>query len=328
MKPMTALQFTEPQKAQFIEIEKREPAVGEAGIKMLATSLCNHSELRSYYGGEKTGYGSSYPMQIGEPGHEGIGIIEKTGKSVTEFNEGDFVVMTGHGGEPTHRSYIIREAKDIAKIIPGKRNPKYASILEMFGCAYHCIKVGWNEYGGYDNKKVAVIGAGAIGLCAIQILKLWPLMEIVVFDISDEKLNLAKKCGAGGLVKIQSGESMENTVKNSGKFDIVIECSGSKGGQDLSYALMPKTIVNVSYYPKPLSINQADWFNSNTTIYNPGFLNSEELRAVASLYNRELIDPEILISKEIKPDAESYLNTIIEIEKGKIVKAIIDWELL
>jgi threonine dehydrogenase-like Zn-dependent dehydrogenase len=187
MKSLKALQFIEPQKAEFIEIEKRQPLTGQVGIKMLATSLCNHSELRSYYGGEKTGYGSDYAMQIGEPGHEGIGMVIESGENVNEFIEGDLVVMTGHGGEPVHRSYIIREAKDIAKILPGKRNPKYASILEMFGCAYHCIRVGWNDLAGYDNKRVAVIGAGAIGLCAIQILRLWPIKEMVVFDISEEK---------------------------------------------------------------------------------------------------------------------------------------------
>jgi threonine dehydrogenase-like Zn-dependent dehydrogenase len=326
MKTNKALQFLEPQKAALIEIEKREPADNEVGIKMLATSLCNHSELRSYYGGEKTGYGVCYPMQTGEPGHEGIGIIDKVGKSVTEFIEGDYVVMTGHGGEPVHRSYIIREAKDIAKILPGQRNSKYASILEMYGCAYHCIKVGWNESGAYDNKRVALIGAGAIGLCGVQILKLWPLKELIVFDISDEKLQLAKKSGADSLIKLLPDAG--NELKNYGKFDIVIECSGSRGGQELANTLMPKTLINVSYYSKPLSVNQSLWFNANTTIYNPGFLNSEELRSMAVLYNRGLIDPEILISKVIKPDADIYLNTIKEIEKGKIVKAIIDWELL
>jgi alcohol dehydrogenase, propanol-preferring len=328
MQLLKAIQFIKPAAAQFAEIEKKHPSPYKVGIKMLATSLCNHSELRSFYGGEKKGYGSNYPMLPGEPGHEGVGIIIEKGTNIREFNEGDIVVMTGHGGDPTHRSFIIREAKDVSKIIPGNRNPKFASILEMYGCAYHCIKEGWKEFNAYDNKRVAVIGLGAIGLCATQILRFWPLQTIVAFDINDDKLRLAKTSGADETINISGNENAELIANGIERFDIVIECSGSKGGQDLAYALKPKSLINVSYYPKDLTVNQADWFNSNTTIYNPGFLNSDELRAVAAMYNRGLLDPEILISKQINPDISKYLKTIKEIESGKIVKAIIDWEMI
>jgi threonine dehydrogenase-like Zn-dependent dehydrogenase len=324
MQLLKAIQFIEQKNAKLIDIEIKKPDKNQVAVKMLATSLCNHSELRAYYGGEKTGYGSNYPMLPGEPGHEGVGVIVEKGSGVTEFNVGDVVVMTGHGGEPVHRSFIIRETKDIAKIIPGKRDPKFACILEMYGCAYHCIKEGWKEINAYDNKRVAVIGLGAIGLCAAQILRFWPLKSITAFDINEEKLKLAKMSGADKVINISGKENSITTGMEI--FDIVIECSGSKGGQDLAYSLKPKAIINVSYYPKPLTVNQADWFISNTTIYNPGFLNSEELRAIASLYNRGLLNPEILISKQIKPDMGEYLETIKEIESGKIVKAIIDWE--
>jgi threonine dehydrogenase-like Zn-dependent dehydrogenase len=326
MNTIKALQFVEPQKVRMIEIEKTEPQKNQVAIKLLATSLCNHSELRSYYGGSVSGYGSNYPMLIGEPGHEGVGIIVKKGENVNEFEEGDIVVMTGHGGEPTHRSYLIREAKDVALVTPQGREPKNASILEMYGCAYHCIRKGWSEISGYDDKSVAVIGSGAIGLCAIQILKCWPIKKLFAFDIQEDKLDLAKKSGADVTIKLPKDDGFEKNMIDLPKFDIVVECSGSRNGQLFAYSLRPMAIINVSYYPKPIMINQADWFNSNTTIYNPGFLSSIELRAMAALYNRRLIDPEILISKMIKPDPEEYLNTIKEIEDGKIVKALIDWE--
>ena len=73
-------------------------------------------------------------------------------------------------------------------------------------------------------------------------------------------------------------------------------------------------------------MSQARWFGRGTTIYNPGVLASSELRAVADLYNRRLIDPGPMVSCRIAPDPEEYLYAIRAIERGEIVKALIDWD--
>ena len=58
----------------------------------------------------------------------------------------------------------------------------------------------------------------------------------------------------------------------------------------------------------------------------PGILTSEELGAVANLYNRELIDPEAMITRRIEPMAEAYVAAIDEISGGGIVKTLIEWD--
>ncbi|MCD6365458.1 MAG: hypothetical protein J7M14_06240 [Planctomycetes bacterium] len=50
------------------------------------------------------------------------------------------------------------------------------------------------------------------------------------------------------------------------------------------------------------------------------------MKAVANLYNRRLIDPEPMISARIAADPVTYLETIRTIERGEVVKALIDWE--
>ncbi|MCD6365457.1 MAG: alcohol dehydrogenase catalytic domain-containing protein [Planctomycetes bacterium] len=221
-----AMQFVQPRQAQMVEVDLASPGPGQVAVRMLASSLCNHPELRSFYGGQPGGYGSSYPMAPGEPGHEGVGEVTDVGEGVTELAVGDIVVMTGHGGEATHRSHLLRKAETLARIQPDGRDAKAASILEMFGCAYHCIRAGWKEPGGYDNARVAVIGAGAIGLCSVQILRLWPAREVNVLDVYASKLELAAHLGATATVPVPPGAEPQKLGAELGVFDIVVKCSG------------------------------------------------------------------------------------------------------
>jgi threonine dehydrogenase-like Zn-dependent dehydrogenase len=321
-----ALQFVEPGKVRLIETEFRPPGPGELAVRMLASSTCNHSELRSFHGGTPAGYGSRYPMAPGEPGHEGVGEVTAVGDDATDFGVGDIVAMTGMGGEPTHRSGVLRLADTVARIHPRGRDPKAASILEMFGCAYHCIRVGWERRGGYDNARVAVIGAGAIGLCSLQILRYWPAQSVVALDVDGTKLELASRLGAVETTLVTRGTEPEELARKLGRFDVVVECTGQVSGHLLANALRPRVIINVSYCPEPYPVHQGRWFASNTTVYNPGVLSSDELRAVANLYNRGLIDPDAMISRRIPPNPEAYLDVIRATERGEIVKAVVDWE--
>lgn len=321
-----ALQFVAPGQVQLIDVEIAPPAPDQLALRMLATSLCNYSELRSFRGGEVSGYGSHYPMLPGEPGHEGVGEIIAIGENVEGFAPGELVAVTGWGGEPAHCSHLLRRASAVAKIHPHERDPKPASILEMFGCAYHCLRVGWSQPAGYDNSNVAVIGAGAIGLCSLQLLRFWPLTSISVFDTNPAKLKLAQRLGADQIIVVPRDEQVETFARKLGRFEVVAECSGHVSGQKLAHALRPPVLINVSYCPLPFPVNQAEWFEATTTIYNPGIVTDGELRAVANLYNRRLLDPDSMISRRISPDPTSYLETIAAIGRGEIVKALIDWE--
>ncbi|HBN86525.1 MAG TPA: hypothetical protein DDZ89_22130 [Clostridiales bacterium] len=324
---VTAIQFESVLKPTIVELKKKALLPHQVGIKTIASSLCNHSEMRSFFGSEEPGYGYQYPMEPGQPGHEAVGIIEDIGAAVSTCKPGDLVVVTGHGGDECHRSYIIKDASCVARITPFDRDPLHASILEMFGCAYHCVKAQLLG-GDYDNKKVAVIGLGAIGLCTIQLLRMFPTSDITAFDLSLDKIKLAKDFGADQTFLINPERNYDELFKHIGLFDVVIECSGHKSGHALAYALCGKTLIFTSYCKDPVPVRQSMWFNRNTTIYNPGILTIEDLKAVAALYNKKMIDPSPLITKVITPNVDAYTQTIYEIKMGEIIKALMDWRQL
>jgi len=320
-----AVQFVEPRRVEIVEFEPSAPGPGQVAVRMLASSLCNHPELQSYRGGQPAGYGSHYPMALGEPGHEGIGAVADVGEGVA-LQAGDLVAMTGHGGDPTHRSVVIKDADTLAVIRPDGRDPAAASILEMFGCAYHCVRAGWTQPPGFDDARVAVIGVGAIGLCCVQILRLWPVRELLALDVRSDKLELATRLGATRTLQVPEEAEPEALAEELGTFDLVVECSGHRSGHLLANALAERAIINVSFCAQPYRVKQARWFARGTTVYNPGILSSDELRAVAALYNRRLIDPEPMVSRRIAPDPEQYVDSIRAIERGEVIKALIQWD--
>ncbi len=317
MKIVKTLQYTVPEKPIFTDVKMGGPDEKQVGIEIITSSLCNTSELRSFKGGYETGYGVNYPMQVGEPGHEAVGRIVALGTGASGFSMGNYVVMTGHGGEPCHREYVNRCCKDIAVVFPKKRDISEAAILEMYGCAYHCAMTPLSAK-DYKGKRVLVLGMGSMGLCTVQILNNFNLSELVAADLSKSRLKIAEKSGADKAVH-------PSEISKSDKFDIIIECSGSVPGQEMACALAPEVLIFSSYNTKGITINQNLWFDAHTTIYNPGIVTSENFKKVADLYNKELIYPSLLIGKRIKPDKNAYLEAIDEIKAGNVVKVLMDW---
>ena len=90
--------------------------------------------------------------------------------------------------------------------------------------------------------------------------------------------------------------------------------------------LSSQALIFSSYNTKGITIRQNLWFDSHTTIYNPGIVTSENFKKAADLYNIEMIDPSLLISKRIKPDKNEYLEAISEIKAGKLVKVLMEWK--
>ena len=312
-----ALVYENPGNPVFKNIKTEKPKEGCVGIDIISSSLCNTSELRSFQGGYKTGYGVSYPMRAGEPGHEAVGMISFIGPGVSDFTIGEIVVITGHGGEPCHRSYVNRNCNDIAKINPDGRDVGEAAVMEMYGCAYHCAMTPLCAR-DYEGKKILVLGMGSMGLCTVQILSNIATGMIVAADLSEERLKTALKSGADRAVRPEM-------IEPGDKFDIIVECSGSIPGQELACSLSPGTLVFSSYNTKGITIRQNLWFDAHTTIYNPGIVTSENFKKAVGLYNKKMLDPSDLVQKRIKPDRNEYLETIEEIKSGKIIKAIMEW---
>ena len=129
------------------------------------------------------------------------------------------------------------------------------AFFEPATVALHGIKCA--EYTG--GKDVAVLGGGTIGLFTMQWAKIFGAKSVTVFDISDSRLELAKKLGADHTVNT----SNEKTVQS--KYGFVFETAGQPQTTKLAFELA-RNKASVCYIGTPhdnVTFTPREWENVN-----------------------------------------------------------------
>lgn len=216
--------------AEIIEKELRSIKANEAKLEMEYCGVC-HTDLHVAAGD----YGNKAGTVLG---HEGIGIVTEIGKSVTSLKIGDRVSVAwffegcGHceycesGNETFCRQVknagysvdggMAEEAivtADYAVKVPEGLDPIQASSITCAGVTtYKAIKVSNIKPGQW----LVVYGAGGLGNLAIQYAKNVFNAKVIAVDVSQRKLDLAKKIGADVVINSGNADSVEEIKKVTG----------------------------------------------------------------------------------------------------------------
>ncbi|MCK8617983.1 alcohol dehydrogenase AdhP [Fructobacillus sp. M158] len=200
--------------ADIVEKQLRPIRSNEALLDMEYCGVC-HTDLHVAAGdyGDKTGT---------VLGHEGIGIVKEIGEEVTSIKIGDRVSVAWFFEGCGHCEYCVsgnetfcREVKnagytvdggmaeqaivtaDYAVKVPAEIDPIEASSITCAGVTtYKAIKVSGVQPGQWQ----VIFGAGGLGNLAIQYAKNVFNAKVIVVDINQEKLDLAKKMGADAVI--------------------------------------------------------------------------------------------------------------------------------
>ena len=208
-------------------------------FKTMASGICG-SDLMEWYRIKKA------PLVLG---HEVAGIVEKKGKNVTDFAEGEKVFVTHHvpcnsckycnNGNDTacdtlrktnfypggFSEYIRIPAINIQKgMIPLPSDVTYeeATFIEPLGCVVR----GQKRANITEKDSVAVIGCGPAGILHIKLAKAFGVKNIIATDINDFRLDMAK---ANGAIPVKATEDIPSRIKsilNGELADKVIVCTG------------------------------------------------------------------------------------------------------
>ena len=223
-----------------------EPTVGinDVKIKIKKTAICG-TDLHIYKWDEWSQKTINTPMIIG---HEYVGVISEMGDGVKHLEIGDRVTGEGHiacghcrncrrgklhvcentigvgvDRDGAFAEYLVIPADNVIKL-DERISDEMAAIMDPFGNATHTA-LSFPVLG----EDVLITGAGLIGSMATAICRFAGARNIVVSDISDYRLELAKKMGATMTINPAKGETIEgaiDTLKMHG-FDIGLEMSGS-----------------------------------------------------------------------------------------------------
>jgi threonine 3-dehydrogenase len=224
----------------------QKPAIGhnDVLIKVRRTAICG-TDIHIYRWDDWAKKTIPVPMVVG---HEFSGEIVETGVEVRGYEVGDRVSAEGHitcgvcrncraGRRHLCRSaigigvnrpgafaeFIAVPAFNIFKL-PDEISDDKAAILDPFGNATHTA-LSFDLVG----EDVLITGAGPIGIMAVAIARFAGARHIVITDINEYRLDLARKMGASVALNVSDG-SLDQVISDLGMkegFDVGMEMSGN-----------------------------------------------------------------------------------------------------
>lgn len=242
---MKALVKAKPEKGLWLQdVPKPEIEDNEVLIRINKTAICG-TDIHIYQWDEWSQKTIPVPMHVG---HEFAGVIEETGRLVKDFKKGQRVSGEGHvvcghcrncragmrhlcintRGIGVNRpgcfaEYLAMPSENVF-VLPDSVSDDEAAILDPYGNAVHTALS--YEMVGED---VLITGAGPIGIMAAAVCKHVGARHVVLTDISDYRLELARRMNAARVVDSRK-EKLPEVMRELGMsegFDLGLEMSGS-----------------------------------------------------------------------------------------------------
>ncbi len=274
MKTMKAAQLKKiGEPLEVVELPIPEPGPGEILVRVRAAGICS-SDLHYQDGRSKV---SKLPITLG---HEVSGEVVLTGEGVDNLKINDRVClfylltcgncmmcstdrdnycsqakMLGKNIDGGFAEYLIAPARN-AFVFPESIPFAHAALIsDAVGTPFHALRKSALKVG----ETVLIIGIGGLGIHAVQIASIMGAGQIVAMDLSEEKLELAKKVGATAVINPQK-DNVEETIKEltSGcGVDVAVELIGLTGTirQALNSTGLGGRTVIVGICPEEISLS-------------------------------------------------------------------------
>lgn len=244
----TTAVLTEPKNFEFEETELKQPESNEILVKLEGCGICA-SNIPVWEGREWF----SYPLEPGNPGHEGWGIVQETGSKVKDIKQGDRVSVLNDQAYATH---VVCGASDAVKI-PGTLND-VPFPGEPLGCAMNIF----DRSDIHKDQVVVILGIGFLGATLIQLAK-EKNAHVIAVSRRNSSLKLANKSGADATFSWEEKDKLHQYINDLGKgCQRVIECVGKQRSLDLATDIIGERgmLVIAGYHQEDMRhINMQIW---------------------------------------------------------------------
>ena len=200
---------------------------------------------------------------------------------------------------------------------------RYGAIVEPLAVGYHAVKLA----GPLSNKTVIIIGAGAIGLMLLKWINEENPAHVVMSDVNESRLAIARKMGAETINPLQQ-ESTKRLKELIGPFgaDITLEAVGGSAtvGQSISFLKNGGTTVWVGNAAKTVEIPMQEVVTRELTIQGSHVYTYQEFAQIARRLPAS--DPELeqLISKVCSlEEAPVYFEKMLH-NPENLVKVVVE----
>lgn len=328
--------------------EKEKPTLlksTDAIVRVVKTTICG-TDLGIYKG-------KNLYMKDGITlGHEGIGIIEEIGDSVSQFKVGDKVLIScitscgscsycktqlyshckdggwilGHMIDGVQAEYVrIPYADNSLYKIPENISDDVAVMLSDILPTGHEIGVQYGEVKPGD--AIAIIGAGPVGMSALLTAQFYSPAIIIMVDMDDNRLELAKQLGATHTLKPTENikEEIAKIVGEDG-VDVAIEAVGIPATWDVCQKIVKAggNIANVGVHGQKVDFDIQDLWIKNLTI-TTGLVNTNTTPMLMKAVSTNKLPVDKLITHHYSlGEIEKAYDVFLNASKEKAMKIIIN----
>ncbi len=263
-------------------------APSDAIVKITKTTICG-TDLHILKGDVPT----CLPGTV--LGHEGVGIIEEVGGAVSSFKKGDHALIScitacgkcdackrgmyshcttggwtlGHTADGTQAEYVrIQHADTSLHHIPaGMDEDALVMLSDILPTGFECGVLNGKVQPG---STVAIVGAGPVGLAALLTARFYSPAEIIVVDLDDNRLAVARTFGATAGVNSGSGDAVEKVMALTGGrgVDVAIEAVGIPATFGICEGIVAAggTIANVGVHGTKVDLHLERLWAHNITL--------------------------------------------------------------
>ena len=263
-------------------------APGDVIVRIIKTTICG-TDLHILRGDVAT---CVAPRILG---HEGVGEIDSVGAGVTSFKQGDHVLIScitscgkceycrrgmyshcttggwilGNQIDGTQAEFVrIPHAETSLYPIPkGADEEAMVMLSDILPTGFECGVLNGKVAPG---STVAIVGAGPIGLAALLTAQLYSPAEIIVIDLDDNRLAMAKKFGATQTINSSDGKAAAKVKALTGGrgVDTAIEAVGIPATFQLCEDLVDPggVIANIGVHGQKVELHLERLWSQNIAI--------------------------------------------------------------
>ena len=263
-------------------------------------------------------------------GHEGVGVVDEVGSAVTVFKPGDHVLIScvsacgkcvycrkqmyshcttggwilGNTIDGTQAEFVrIPHADNSLYPIPaGADEEALVMLSDVLPTSFECgVLNGKVEPGS----TVAIVGAGPVGLAALLTAQFYSPAEIIMVDLDDNRLEMAKRFGATSTVNSTDGKAAEAIMKMTAKrgVDTAIEAVGIPATFELCEKIVTAGghIANIGVHGQKVDLHLESLWDRNISI-TTRLVDTATIPMLFKTVLSHKIDPKLLITHRFKLD--------------------------
>ena len=321
---MKALVYLGPGRKALEDRPKPDLAgATDAIVKLTRTTICG-TDLHILKGDVPT----CQPGRV--LGHEGVGIVDQVGPAVATFKPGDRVLIScisacgtcvycrklmyshcttggwilGNTIDGTQAEFVRIPHADMSlyPIPDGADEEALVMLSDILPTGFECGVLNGKVAPGTT---VAIVGAGPIGLAALLTAQFYSPAEIIMIDLDDNRLAVAKRFSATATINSADGKAPTTVMQLTGGrgVDTAIEAVGIPATFALCEAVVAVggTIANIGVHGTKVDLHLERLWDRNITI-TTRLVDTVSTPMLLNTVGSYKIDPGLLITHRFKLD--------------------------